>query len=317
MDAACAARVAPGQKAATTDADVAAWGFRGDPALKAKAVQIAGWHVPDVELVPLYAAELDDDRWVGVVAEGSGRPGAARRVWALTWWRVSGVPGDALDEVVAGQLPAPGAGVAVSMILRWRRVPPPPADFAYGSTYATNMLVVLAPPGSTGTTFQGCRWGRAFTVRGSGDTLVRDVGTLDAPGQLTVRTASGGVGYWGSVADLQEPVGRADVQLPPVEPIPVPQGYDQVFRSVRQGARLDPSSVSATRATVFIRCRTVMPFDPIEVSAGTKLLGAAKCDGSVEMLIESVSLSGALSVGRAGDRAVPPVSYQVIVVVPH
>lgn len=304
----------PGQRIATTDADVAAWGYRGDPALEAKAVEIGHWHLPDAELVPLYAEEVEPDRWIAVLAEGDAKPGAGRQVWAISWLARRDLDIDAaLDQAVRGRLPAPSADAALSFVVRWGRNPPLPVESTYGRTYSTNMLVVLAPPGSAGTTFRGCREGRSFTVQGSGDVLVRDVGTLDAPGRLSVRTSTGD-GYQGPVADLQEPVGRPVVQLPPVEPIPVPQGFRQVFRSVRQGDKLDPSSVSAERATVLIRCRTVEPTGPVPVYVGTKLLGTARCDDSVELLIESTVLSGELSVGRPGD-GVPPVSYQVIVVV--
>jgi len=163
-----------------------------------------------------------------------------------------------------------------------------------------------------------CRWcSPAAAVPGTGwDRLVREVGPVDAPGQLRV---IGGNRLLAAV-DASEPAfgGDPPVIVPAVRPVPVPVGTRELQRLTNQG-RLTvaaPVTAQATAATLVARCRGSVPLGAAD---GRSKLGQVPCDGEVHVLAERVALQPGQALTLVGvpqlrGGSVVPVPYEVLIV---
>lgn len=291
----------PDQRVARTEAEVNGWGRRGDATLRARAEQVA-WPMINAKVIALHATEVSYGRYAAVLAEDTGTLVQPRSVWAVTWRQL---PGERprLEDFAAGRLPVPGPDAAISLLVRW------PAAGSPGPGPATNLIVALAPPGSRSVTLDACRVGQSVGYGYGGDVLVADAGSLDGPGRITVRKADGTTGYVGPVGNPGAVLD--DVQLPPVQPVPVPAGTREIFRTAGQTGTIAPGGVRTDRGTLFVRCRAP-EFHYVFVAR--RQVGQVDCDGSVELVAENVPISGSVSLGDA-DKLPPSVVFEALVVV--
>lgn len=309
--------VLPQQPLARPEDDPAVWGYRGDPALRETAAEVGRLH-NGAPSTPLYAARVGPEERLLVVY-------TARVLTELPEWHVFAVwapegPGGAIEDTAIGRLPLLRPDSAVNLLLPTSPLPAPTAGSPAGPHFRTNTLIVLAPPGSSRVDYVGCRDGATFEETASGDTLVRDVGTLDAPGLVGVRTADGAAGYTGPAADLAWPDGVPVVMLPPADPIPVPAGTREVYRGSVQGhpmVHLGGPAEPVRNATVLVRCRVGVP---VEVTLDGSRIGTVTADGAVHTAVEGFDLDGQLEVRAveqlAGEQERTPVACQLAVVVP-
>jgi hypothetical protein len=324
-DPACVAsdQALPEQPDAVSAADVT-WPYRGDPALLPALERViagtlvgrlAGFPEP-WETRPLYAQRLAHPAGSAVFVFASE--------FAGQWIVVARVlPPDAsgdLDLALArspgtdARLPRLAATAQLSLLVAVPvdRGGPVPTT---GWDRMGNLLVALAPPGVDEVDYTACYRGRPFTVTGRGDALVREVGPVDAPGQVRMRAGDRVVAA-GEVGDPR--FGYPAMVLPAVEPVAVPAGMREVQRLRGQG---EPQPVPNAVATVpaarlIARCRGP---EPLEVAVGDRVLGRVPCDEQVHVVAEGVALEQGrpLAVrgvpGIKGDVAAP-VSYDVVVV---
>lgn len=309
----------PGQPVATSAEDAAAWGYRGDPALRDTAERVGHLHNDAPTVVPLYAGRIGPEEWLFVVYAAN----VVGEWHVFAAWAPKGIQGDRVSiyDSVIGKLPRPGPDAAISLLV--------PTPHGPEEDNRTNTLVVLAPPGSDGITYHGCRLAETFDVTVPGDVLVRDVGALDAQGVLEVRAGDGTPGYSGPAADLPAIQPRPDVLMQAPDPIPVPAGMRMVAQGVAQGGSvyttdgvIVPGSAEGIRnATVLVRCRADEPAEvryPLTRDT-SRSLGTVPCDGAVHRVAEGIDLPALVAVGtpllKAGDG--PSLPYRVVVVVPN
>lgn len=304
------------QPLAVADDAMAAWGYRGDPALKETATRVGELHNGRPS-IPLYAERTGPGEQLLVVYASRLQPD--RPEWKfVAVWVPNGRPGGPIVDGAIGWAPQlrPDTVISILVPTPWNSAPRP--DSMYGSNFMTNTLVVLAPPGSTRVDYRGCRDGETFDLTG-GDTIVRNVGTLDGPGVLAVRTADGAVGYSGPAADMPSSHDRPVVMLQPTDLIPVPAGTRAVYRGVLQG---DPATTMGgpttvvRDATVLVRCRGTMT---AEVLLDHRRLGTVPCDDVPHAVADRIDVQGSVEVHATApvpDDERPGVATQVLVVVP-
>jgi hypothetical protein len=316
-------QVLPDQPDAVSAADVT-WPYRGDPALRPTLDRVMTGSIdslpgePALATRPLYARRLAEPAGSAVFVFAAEF--ASRTQWMVL---AAALPADPRGDlplrfdgpVSSARLPRLGPEVQVSLLVPVEGAAGGPLPATGWDRYG-NLLVALGAPGADQVEYRACYRDRFFSVRGSGDVLVRPVGPVDAPGQLRVsagsRLLAGG--------EVGEPLfGRPAVVLPAVEPVPVPAGTREVQRLRAQGGGPQgPQSLGATvpAATVIARCRGAAP---LEVSVDYRPLGRVPCDEQVHVLAEKVSL---LQGQPLAARGVPelrgdpdePVSYDVVVI---
>lgn len=322
-DPACVAddQALPQQPDAVDLADVT-WPYRGDPALRPLLDQVIGAAVvtapgrPVPRTRPLYAQRLAEPADTGVYVFASELPSGGP--WLVTARTGPLNPPTRSSVWAAGfaasaRLPQLRPTSQVSLLVP---VPIGPGGPVPGTGWDRlgNLLVVLGPPGADRIHYTGCYRGRAFTVSGGGDVLVRRVGPVDAPGQVWIN-AGGRLLAIGEVGDPL--IGYPTLALPAVEPIPVPA--DQLLlRLTGQGESQEPKAVPdvVRSARLLARCRGAVP---LEVATGNLALGRVPCDEQVHVLADGILLDPYRPLSVSG---VPqlrgglpePVSYEVVVV---
>lgn len=325
----------PVQEPARTVADITAWTPRVDPALRPRFAGVfRDWSryntnqdTTDPRRVPSEPHLLFAHRasgWGSVYAFATS---------VLGEWRLGVITTGSGNQIPLVNAPMPklGPGTVLSGLVNvdYRRGGPLPST---GWDRRSNLLFVLAAPGTPEIRFSGCYRTQPFTVSQPGDVLFREVGAMDAVGRLTVRngermTFTGAPGL--------DPSRTLPLVIPAVEPIPVPDGYralqpdwpEALSQAEDRGASwmytVNDVTVRIEGVSVLVRCLGA-PFVDVQVSDlnSQRDAVAVPCDGLVHTSSEAMVVGSASQVDVSLDSfpgyAPPPAptSVRILVVEP-